>query len=100
MSHVVILGLSLRLKMVVRREADLEVVALKVFNRSHVRVAGGLALFCYMLHLKDSFLTVLLDLLAAGTRVFVEKRLCPRSKEVEGSDDASPAANDSNLGHN
>ena len=96
---VAILGVSVKLKVVVRRKADPEVVALKVVNRSHLRVAGGLALICYMLHLKDSFFTFLLDLFASGTRVLVEKRLCPRSKKVEGSDGPSAAANDSNLGH-
>jgi len=97
---VAILGVSEKLKVVVRRKADAEVVARKVVNRSHLRVAGGFALICYMLHFKDNYFTFLLDLFASGPRVFVEKRLCPRSKNVDRKDEASAAAYESSLGRN
>jgi len=68
---VSVIGVSVKMKVAVRRKAKPALVALKVVNRSHMRVSGGFALICYMVHLKDPFFLFLLELFSSGTRVLV-----------------------------
>eukprot|EP00170_Pyropia_yezoensis_P007196 contig_29402_g7218 len=88
------LGVTVTLKVSKSRKSTAESVPLSMGNRSRLRVPMGLALICFMVHLKDQFFGFLLEQTAAGKRVLTEKRPSAGARKTTAEDERESGAGD------